>query len=109
MKRYTRDQVNSWYNDINDYPDVDPDKFAAIGDIDWDINMEDVECILYDNIPLSNVVAVRNVLESDVDAMNAIEDGGYEDGYIFTYDNGEEHAFAYKPYPHNLDPMDKLY
>lgn len=102
----SRRAVDKWYKE-EDYPQY-ADKLRYAREIFWDwINMEDVECFLEgnDNVDLSKVDSVRYM---DNDEFSAIEDEGYEGGYIITYKNGEVKAYAWRPYPYNLDSLDEV-
>lgn len=92
--------VKEWYPQEY-YPEIDP----VIYDINWNINLEDIECVAYDNIDLSNVKSVRYFNDKE---LAEAEDAGYEGGYVFTYKDGTKKKFAWKPYPRNLDPMDEI-
>lgn len=96
-------EVRSWY-DKDSYPEF-ADKLDDAYRIDWNINMEDIECIMSDDIDLSNVKSVRYFDESE---MAACQDAGYEGGYVFKYNSGLKKMFAWLPYPHNLDGMDEV-
>lgn len=93
-------EVREWYN-IASYPDVDPKRMNQIYNIDWtDVNLEDIECILYDDTPLDNVVSISYVDSADYEELL---DLGYEGGYLFTYNDGHTQRYAWKPYPRNLE------
>ena len=89
------------------YPDVDPQRIEDLLRIKWKgVTAEDSECILYDNMDISNVKSISYLSNRD---ENKVRDLGYEGGYVFRYNDGTIKKFAWKPYPNNLDPMEEVY
>lgn len=89
------------------YPDVDPQRIEDLLRIKWKgVTAEDSECILYDNMDLSNVKSISYLNDSDV---TKAQDLGYEGGYVFKYNDGTKKKFAWMPYPNNLDPMEEIH
>lgn len=96
--------VRKWYTP-DSYPDVDPKIFDKLYEINWEIEPEDVECLLYNDsfkdFDFDHIVDVDYV---DDDTFDKLSDR-YEGAYLFTYDNGETRIYAWRPYPHNLDAL----
>lgn len=98
----TTDTVLDWYSDPSDYPNLDPDRFAYIAEIEWDINPEDVECILADDLDLSEIAKVSYLGGNDYDEAM---DMGFEGGYEIVFKDGSVRRFGWRPYPENLDSI----
>ena len=98
--------VSDWY-DAESYPELDPERLRQAELINWDINMEDVEFWLgYDSPDLSDVAKVSYFADELEDLAY---EAGYEGGYVVDYNDGSQGYFAWRPYPHNLDPLEELY
>lgn len=95
-------QIKDWYGSDTE---IDPKRLEQSLNIQWDITIEDIECLLKDPIDLSNIKSVKYMSEEQEDKAR---EEGYDGGYIVKYNDGTVKAFAFKPYPYELDPVTEV-
>lgn len=96
------DEIKDWYR-YDTY--MDPKRLEQSLGIEWDINIEDVECVLDDPIDLTDIKSVRYLNAKQLDE---VIEKGYEGGYVVTYNDGTVKTFAWRPYPDNLGPIEEV-
>lgn len=98
----TEDDWRREYFDLESDPDLDPKRVEDILAINWNsVTAEDSEFFMYDTKMFPDLSVVESVDYADDEEWDAMNNAGYDGGYIIKNRDGSTRYVAWLPYPNN--------
>lgn len=98
----TEDYWRREYFDPESNPDLDPERVKDILAINWNsVTAEDSEFFMYDTKMFPDLSVIESVDYANDDEWDAMNDAGYDGGYVIKNRDGSIRYVAWLPYPNN--------